>query len=140
MMTFKEAADHFRIPHSDLQAMEKEGLLTEPLDRSSIDNLTFLSQFWGRSYWLKRQLSRMNTKTRHALVRTSDLGKIGSCIFNRYYNAEKGERNPAKQVADELNRYYSIPVTGKLLREIRTIRRKAENVRHYDRRRNALTF
>jgi hypothetical protein len=120
--------------------MEKEGLLTEPLKQGSIDNLAFLSQFWGKSYWLKRQISRMNTKTRHALVRTSDLGKVGSYIFNRYYNAEQGERNPVKQVAEELNRYYGVPVTGKLLKQIRTIRRKVENARHYDRRRNALTF
>jgi hypothetical protein len=139
-MTFKEAAHHFRISHSDLKAMEKEGLLSEPLDRSSIDNLAFLSHIWGKSYWLKRQLRRMNTKTRHALVRTTDLGKVGSYIFSRYYNAEQGEQNPVRQVAAELNRYYGIPVTGKLFKQIRTIRRKAENARHYDRRRNALTF
>jgi hypothetical protein len=139
-MTFKEAAHHFRIPHSDLQAMEREGLLSEPLDRSSIDNLTFLSHIWGKSYWLKRQIRRMNTRARLALVRTSDLGKAGSYIFSRYYNAEQGEQNPVKQVAAELNRYYGIPVTGKLIKQIRTIRRKAENARHYGRRRNALAF
>jgi hypothetical protein len=139
-MTFKEAAHHFRISHSDLKAMEKEGLLSEPLNQRDVDNLAFISQFWGKSYWLKRQISRMNTKTRHALVRVADLGKIGSYIFNRYYNAEQGDRNPVKQVAAELNRYYGIPITGKLLREIRSLRRKAENARHYNRRRNALTF
>jgi hypothetical protein len=139
-MTFKEATHHLKIPLEDLREMEREGLLSEPLSEEDTNNLAFLSHFRGKSYWLKRQLTRMNTKARLALVRTADLGKVGSYIFNRYYNAEQGERNPVKQVASELNRYYGIPITGKLLREIRSLRRKAENARHYNRRRNALTF
>ena len=139
-MTFTEATEHFKMTVSDLQAMKREGLLSEPLSNKDLDNLEFLSHFWGTSYWLKRQLSRMNIKARRVLIRTAELGKVESYVFNRYYNAEIGERTSPKQVADELNRYYGVPVTAKLFKTIYAMRRKAGNARYYNRKRKALTF
>ncbi len=69
---------------------------------------------------------RMNKKARLALVRTADCSPVESYIFNRYYNARKGERLFVKQIASEVNKYYKIPITKKLINMMYKTRRKAE--------------
>jgi hypothetical protein len=90
-MTLEELSHQFKIPLEDLKAMRVEGLLSEPLHPQEINNLSFLSYFWGKSVWIKRQLRRRNKKARQALMLTADLSKIESFIFNRYYNTQKKE-------------------------------------------------
>jgi hypothetical protein len=78
----------------------------------------------------------MNYKARLALIRTADLSKVESYIYNRYFNAAPGERHRVESIAEELSYYYGIPVTGKLIQTIYTVRRKAENARYHERRKS----
>ncbi len=133
-MTLEEAAKRFGIPLEDLTALRRAGLLREPVPPEDIVILSFLSQTWGKSRWLKRQLARFNRKARHALVRTAEFSKTEAYIFNRYYNAEKGKRLLVSDVAEELNLYYWTPITHDLIRKIFKIRRKARDARYYDRK------
>ncbi len=136
-MTFKEASHQFKIPIDDLKAMRSEGLLSEPLPPQEINNLSFLRYFWGRSEWLKRQLRRMNKKSRLALVRTAEYSKVEAYVFSRYYNAREEERFTVNQIASEVNKYYKTPITKKLIHRIYKMRRKAENARYYDRKKRS---
>jgi hypothetical protein len=135
-MTLEEAAKQFRLPLEHLEKMRGEGLLSDPLSPQELNNLAFLRYFWRKPRWLKMQMSKMNHKARLALIRTAGLSKIESYVFNRYFNAAPGERHRVESIARELNYYYGIPVTGTLIRTIYAIRRKAENARHFERRKS----
>jgi len=139
IMLLKEASRQFKLPLDDLKAMEKEGLLSEPLDDQSINNLAFLRYLWNNPVWLRRQLSRMNAKARLLFVRTVEFSKVETYIFSRYFNAPRGRHIEVGSVASELTRYYGIPITGELIRKIHAMRRKAQDARYYDRvkKRNA---
>jgi len=138
-MLLKEASRQFKLPLGDLKAMEKEGLLSEPLDDQSINNLAFLRHLWNNPFWLRQQLSRMNTKARLLFVRTVEFSKMETYIFSRYYNAPRGRHIEVGTVASELARYYGVSVTADLIRTVYSMRRKAQDARYYDRvkKRNA---
>ncbi len=137
-MTLEEASRQFKIDIDDLKVMVKEGLISDPIMESEINNLSFLSYFWEKSYWLKRQLSRMNKKARMSLVHTAGLSRIESYIFNRYYNAS--ERLFVKQVAEEIRSNYGTPITKGLINTIYRIRRKARNARYQDQKKPEITI
>lgn len=76
------------------------------LTPQELNNLSFLRYFWRKPRWLKMQMSKMNHKARLALVRTVDLSKIESYIFNRYFNAAPGEHHRVESIAEEISYYY----------------------------------
>jgi hypothetical protein len=133
-MTLEEAAKQFRMPLEALKKMHGEGLLSDPLALDEISNLSFLSYFWGKPFWLRRQLMKMKVKSRLAFVRTVDFSKTEAYVFNRYYNVERGTRLSVGDIAQELKKYYGVPITKDLMRTIFRIRRKAQDARQYDSR------
>lgn len=130
-MTLEEAARQFKMPLDDLKKMKGEGLLSDPLAPGEINNLSFLSYFWDDPFWIQRQLMQRNRKARIAFIRTVDLSKTETYIFNRYYNARKGRHLSVSTIASELNKYYGVPVTKDLKKKIYAIRKKAQDARHY---------
>ena len=68
-MDFSQASNRFRIPRKALYLLKGMGLLSEPLQPDEINNLAFVSQFWGKAAFVSLMLARRSVRTRQRIVR-----------------------------------------------------------------------
>lgn len=127
MSELESLSRQIKIPLRALKQMVKAGLIGDPPSPEEINNLAFLSHFWGKPGWLRMQITKLSIKNRLALVLPAEMDKVSSYIFNRYLNAE--DRLYVRQVADEVQHYYGVPVDEHLIRKIYRLRAKARRAR-----------
>lgn len=132
-MTIESVSKKFKISVRDIKRMAKENLISDPLTDEDMSNIAFLAHFWGKEFWVKRQLARKPMKKRMNIINTAGMSKVESYIFNRYLNAHSsnGKRISVKQLAYELNRTYHVPNNKHLKEIILKTRKKAENKIRY---------
>lgn len=112
----------------NLKRMAREKLISFPPREEDIRNLKFLLKFWGKQFWLKRQMSKMNRKDRENIINTSGLTKIESYIYSRYLNSiQSGKRVSVERLMTELHRNYGVKLDTKLKETILRIRKKVRN-------------
>lgn len=131
-MTLIEASKKFKIGIRDLKRMVGENFISDPLTDRDIDHLRFLCHFWGKWFWVKRQLSRRSMKERMNIIQTAGMTKIESYIYSRYMNANaNGQKVRAERIAEEVQDIYGKPIDDRLMKLIYTIRKKVLNKNSY---------
>jgi len=128
-MTFKEAARKFRLPLKYLYRLREQGLITGAiLTDADVKTVEIASRVYWDPIALRSRLSRLSRKRREDLIRTAELARWESYVFNRYRNhimEKSGRRLYVRQVADEIKRYYEIEKTFEVVRRIYRLRKKA---------------
>ncbi len=130
-MTFEEASKRFNLPVKVLYRLRELGLITgTTLTDDDVKNVEFMSRVYWDPVVLKARLARLSRARREDLVRTAELARWESYVFNRYRNhvmKKSRGRLYVKQVADEISRYYGIGKTFGVIKRIYRLRKKAYN-------------
>lgn len=128
-MELKEAAATFGIPSKVIVRMEKEGLISLPLDDAGISALSVLSRLWGRMWFVSETLKSIRgVRERTMLLLFPDYDKIDRYILNTFLG-ETNMRNLSSEVVRyRVNRAFSSDVDTERIRRLRKaavdIRRK----------------
>jgi hypothetical protein len=130
-MTFEEASRRFNLPLKFLYRLREQRFITGPiLTDADVKTVEIVSWVYWDPVALRARLSRISRARREDLIRTADLAKWESYVFNRYRNHimnKSGGRLYVKQLADEIKRYYAIEKTYEVIRRIYRLRKKAHN-------------
>jgi len=130
-MTFEEASRKHKLPLKVFHRLRELGLITgTTLTDDDVKNVEFMSRIYADTVLLKIQLARFSRVRREDLVRTAELAKWESYVFNRYRNhimKKSRGRLYVKQVADEIRRYYGTEKTFDVIKRIYRLRKKAYN-------------
>lgn len=128
-MTFEEAARKFNLPLKYLYRLRDLGIVTGAiLTDADVKTVEIASRVYWDPIALRSRLSRLSRKRREDLIRTAELARWESYVFNRYRNhimKKSVGRIYVKQVADEIRRYYGIEKTFETIRKIYQLRKKA---------------
>lgn len=130
-MTFADASRRFNLPVKILCRLLELGLIAGTTLKDDDEKIVaFMSKIYADTALLRIQLSRFSRVRREDLIRTAELAKWESYVFNRYRNhimKKTGGRLYVKQVADEIRRYYGMRKTFEVIRRIYQLRKKAYN-------------
>ena len=128
-MTFEEASRRFNLPVKVFYRLRELGLITgTTLTDADVKTVELVSRVFGDPVLLRTRLARFSKARREDLVRTADLNKWESYIFNRYRNhimKKSGKRLYVKRIASEINYYYGIEKSFTVIRRIYQLRKRA---------------
>jgi hypothetical protein len=119
-MELKEAAATFGIPSKVIVRMEKEGLISLPLDDAGISTLSVLSRLWGRMWFVSETLKSIRgVRERTMLLLFPDYDKIDRYILNTFLG-ETNMRNLSSEVVRyRVNRAFGVDVDSGRIRRLR---------------------
>lgn len=133
------AAQQFKIPIRVLYRLNSIGVIDQPLTDVDRQFLTSLRKIWGKSWFLRSQISRLSKSQREAyLFRRPELTeKWERWTYSRYFHNDirRGtdnrmlnpeERILIDQMIDDLEEIFRIKVTPRILRRIKEIRTLAQ--------------
>ena len=121
-MELKEAAATFGIPSKIIVRMEKEGLISLPLDNAGISALSVLSRLWGRVWFVSETIrSIKGVRERTMLLLFPDHDKVDRYILNTFLG-ETNIRNISSEVVRyRVNRAFGVDVDSGRIRRLRKI-------------------
>jgi hypothetical protein len=100
-MQLSEAAGSFGIPAKVITRMEREGLISLPLDNAGIAALSVMGQLWGRMWFVAESLKSIRSPREKAmLLLFPDYDKVDRYILKTFL----GESN-MKNLSSEVVRY-----------------------------------
>jgi hypothetical protein len=138
-MNYKEIANHYQLPVKSIVEMHNRCIINDPISESEHKGLLMIQSIWGKDTFLKMQLSRKTKKERLTLALTCELSKIESYILMRYIgNLRDHQKIYIKQIADELNFYYGVPIDRLLYSTIKKFRGRAYKLYSHDEKINQL--
>lgn len=128
-MTYSEIAHIFKLPVKAIVALHKDGLITIPPSSDSVRVLHLITNIWGKDRYIKMQLAGYTKQKRRRLADTAEMTKPQSYAYNRMLYNRVARHNDdfirqlsIKEIADEINYNYKVPITGELLNMIKRMR------------------
>ncbi|MFB3926905.1 MAG: hypothetical protein ACE14T_12715 [Syntrophales bacterium] len=128
-MTFEEASKRFNLPVKVFYHLCERGFITgTTLTDADVKTVELVSRIFGDPVLLRTRLAKFSKARREDLIRTANLNKWESYIFNRYRNhimKKSGKRLYVKRVANEINYYYRVEKSFTVIRRIYQLRKRA---------------
>lgn len=100
-MQLNEAASSFGIPAKVIARMEREGLISLPLDNAGVAALSVMGQLWGRMWFVAESLKSVRSaRDKVMLILFPDYDKLDRYILKTFL----GEAN-MKKLSSDVVRY-----------------------------------
>jgi len=125
-MQLSEAASSFGIPAKVIARMEREGLISLPLDNAGVAALSVMGQVWGRTWFVAETLKSVrNTRDKAMLFLFPDYDKIDRYILKTFLG-EANMRNLSSDVVRyRVKRAFGADVD---MARVRKLRKAAQDI------------
>ena len=125
-MQLSEAASSFGIPAKVIARMEREGLISLPLDNAGVAALSVMGQLWGRTWFVAESLKSVrNARDKAMLLLFPDYDKIDRYILKTFLG-EANMRNLSSDVVRyRVKRAFGADVD---MARVRKLRKAAQDI------------
>jgi len=125
-MQLSEAASSFGIPAKVIARMDREGLISLPLDNAGVAALSVMGQLWGRTWFVAESLKSVrNSRDKAMLFLFPDYDKIDRYILKTFLG-EANMRNLSSDVVRyRVKRAFGADVD---MARVRKLRKAAQDI------------
>jgi len=126
-MQLKEASASFRIPVKVIARMEREGLISLPLDDLGISALSVMGQVWGRTWFVAEVMKSVrNVRDKVMLLLFPGYDKIDRYILKTFLGEANLKSLPSEVVNFRVKRAFGADIE---LARVRRLRKVAREIR-----------
>jgi len=126
-MQLNEASASFRIPAKVIARMEREGLISLPLDDAGIAALSVMGQVWGRTWYVAEVMKSVRSvRDKVMLLLFPDYDKIDRYILKTFLGEENLKRLPSEVVKFRVKRAFAADIE---LARVQRLRKVAQEIR-----------
>jgi len=125
-MKLSEAAESFGIPAKVIARMEREGLISLPLDNAGVAALSVMGQLWGRMWFVAESLKSVRSaRDKVMLLLFPDYDKIDRYILKTFLGEVNMKNLPSEVVRYRVKRAFSSDVD---MARVRKLRKAAQDI------------
>ena len=135
----KEIAETFGLPQDVIYRFQDDRVVSTPLTYRDIDILKCIEIFWGKTFYLKKQIAKLSKKQREDLITRPELStKWQKWIYSIYLKNEiafghggrmidPSQRIKVEYLAQTIESMFGVPDCYNLRQRIKKIRETAYN-------------
>jgi len=119
-MELKEAGALFGIPSKVIVRMEREGLISLPLNDAGVAALSVLSRLWGQKWFVSESLKSIRSaRERVMLLLFPEYDKVDRYILNTFLGETNLKNLPSEVVRYRVKRAFAADVDSERIRRLR---------------------
>jgi hypothetical protein len=119
-MELKEASALFGIPSKVIVRMEREGLISLPLNDAGVAALSVLSRLWGQMWFVAESLKSIRSaRERAMLLLFPEYDKVDRYILNTFLGETNLKNLPSEVVRYRVKRAFAADVDSQRIRKLR---------------------